>query len=258
MTSCYDHPRFYDLAYSSDMAGETGFIKALLGQYCGENNHLNILEPACGTGRVLLPLLRDGHTCTGIDNNRAALDYFAGRLSRAGLSAVLHEMDMTGFSIGMRQFDAAVCTVDSFRHLLTESAALQHLQCIAGHLKKGGIYLLGLSLLPQNGYTTLSSRGRVTGKQCILHTTITVLDVNRKQRQEILSIVYNVQHRNKREKYRYIYTLRTYTLRQILDLLKKLPEFTLTGSYEYYDFDMTQKIRLDNQTEDVMLVLKKI
>ena len=54
---------------------------------------------------------------------------------------------MSNFRLG-RLVDAAYCTVNTFRHLLTEQAARDHLECVAGSLRSGGIYLLGLHLLP--------------------------------------------------------------------------------------------------------------
>src|SRR2546430_14996721 len=47
-----------------------------------------------------------------------------------------------------RRVDAAYCTISTFRYLLTEQAARYHLRCIAGSLRQGGIYVLGLHLLP--------------------------------------------------------------------------------------------------------------
>src|SRR3954470_21479976 len=41
-----------------------------------------VLDLACGTGRVLVPLLRDGHTVVGVDRSRAMLERAAWRLSR--------------------------------------------------------------------------------------------------------------------------------------------------------------------------------
>ena len=44
--------------------------------------------------------------------------------------------------------DAAYCPINTFRHLLTEQSARSHLQCVADALRPGGIYVLGLHLLP--------------------------------------------------------------------------------------------------------------
>ena len=41
-----------------------------------EEKSLNILEPFCGTGRISLSLLKDGHKVIGIDNAKGMLDWF--------------------------------------------------------------------------------------------------------------------------------------------------------------------------------------
>ena len=48
---------------------DVGLIRRLLGPRRG----LRILEPFCGTGRILIPLALDGHTVVGMDRARAML-----------------------------------------------------------------------------------------------------------------------------------------------------------------------------------------
>lgn len=256
MPVCYDQPQYYHLSYSHGMKEEIRFIRRLL------EKHLalppaKILEPACGTGRVLLPLLEAGYRCTGFDTNNNAIGYLKDRLQRKGLRARVVNAAMAEFSFAGGPFDGAVCTVDTFRHLLTESEAANHLYCTARHLRKGGIYLLALHLLPRGGYSGKISRWRDRKGMLDLHTTISVLDVNRRRREETLSIVYNVQTPRSRDKYRYLYKLRTYTLRQMNTLLKQIPALRITAAYDYYSFNADSPITLNSDTEDVLLVLQK-
>jgi len=50
-------------------------IKKLIG-----NKKINILEPFCGTGRITIPLARDGHRIVGIDSAKGMLDWYRGKL----------------------------------------------------------------------------------------------------------------------------------------------------------------------------------
>src|SRR5216683_3112258 len=86
----------------------------------------------------------------GFDLSRPALSYLRRRLARHRLHAETFEAEMSDFRLS-RPVDAAYCTVNTFRHLLTEQAARSHLECIAGSLRPGGIYVLGLHLLPLGG-----------------------------------------------------------------------------------------------------------
>ena len=58
---------------------------------------------------------------------------------------------MSDFRIG-QPADAAYCVINTFRYLLTEQTARGHLECLAGSLRPGGIYVLGLHLLHLGGY----------------------------------------------------------------------------------------------------------
>ncbi len=90
-----------------------------------------------------------GYRVTGMDLNENALKYCQEQLDKRDLKATLIQGDMTEFSF-KRPFDAAFNTINTFRHLLSEDAARKHLQCVASSLRKGGIYILGLHLLPSD------------------------------------------------------------------------------------------------------------
>src|SRR5438132_12037629 len=83
----------------------------------------------------------------GFDLRQSAVTYLRRRVARRLLHAETFEAQMSNFRLG-RLVDAAYCTVNTFRHLLTEQGARGHLECVAGSLRSGGIYLLGVHLLP--------------------------------------------------------------------------------------------------------------
>lgn len=256
MSSCYDQPQYYHLSYCHGMSAEIRFIKDLLAGHL-DSPSSKILEPACGTGRVLLPLLEAGYRCSGFDNNQNAIRYLVKRLQQKGLRAGISNGDMADFNVPAGPFDGAVCTVDTFRHLLNEYQAVNHLRCVARHLRENGIYLLAMHLLPQGGFTGRVSRWRDRKGNLNLHTTITVLDVNRNRREETLSIVFNVRTPRSENKYRYVYRLRTYTLRQMKILLNRVNTFEIAAAYDYYSFDAASPVQLNSYSEDVLLVLRK-
>jgi SAM-dependent methyltransferase len=104
------------------------------------------LEPACGTGRLLVRLARRGWQVCGYDINPASLDYARRRLARLGRRAEVLRGDMRDFC-RPRSFDAAYNTIGTFRHLLSERDALRHLRAVARSLAPGGIYMLGFDLV---------------------------------------------------------------------------------------------------------------
>jgi hypothetical protein len=56
-----------------------------------------VLEPAVGTGRILIPLLAAGLTVEGFDTSPQMLDLCRRNCQARGLDPVLHQADMTEF-----------------------------------------------------------------------------------------------------------------------------------------------------------------
>ena len=79
----YDFPKYYDLSYSYNMRDELAFLKQVFVEFTN-TKHPRLLEPACGTGRLLVPLTRAGFDCTGFDLNSNALDYLKKNCSITG------------------------------------------------------------------------------------------------------------------------------------------------------------------------------
>ena len=137
----YDYQRFYDVAMRSETAMEADFVEAACRKYC-RFRVKRLLEPGCGAGRLVAEMASRGYEMVGLDRNRPSLDYLRRRLAQRRLKANVFEADMAEFGLSKR-VDAAFCTVNTFRHLLTEKAARRHLECIAQSLRPGGIWIVG-------------------------------------------------------------------------------------------------------------------
>ena len=70
----YNHPEIYDIAFSWDLGEEIRFFKRIF------ETHVpfpvkRVLEPACGTGRMLRALAGAGFQVTGYDDNPVMVQY---------------------------------------------------------------------------------------------------------------------------------------------------------------------------------------
>jgi len=104
-----------------------------------------ILEVACGTGSLLVPLARAGHRVTGLDLSRTMLAIARERIDAlppkvAALADPIRG-DMSDFDLG-RRFSLAILADNSFRELETREELLACLRCIRRHLEPGGRFLL--------------------------------------------------------------------------------------------------------------------
>jgi SAM-dependent methyltransferase len=104
-----------------------------------------ILELMCGTGRLLLPLVREGHSVTGVDVAPAMLARCRANLKREGLEerATLVEADVTQLALDTR-FELALIAINSFMHLPDVEAQLVALQQTHAHLTPGALLILDL------------------------------------------------------------------------------------------------------------------
>jgi len=157
---------------------------------------------------------------------------------------------MTRFNISGPKFDGAFCTVDTFRHLLTDEEAISHLRNISCHLKKNSIYVLGLHLLPWQGIKQKVHRWQGSRGKLTVLSSIIVLDVNRRRREETL----NYTLRAGKQKYQSVYKLRTYTLSQFQALLDKAGCFGIRSVYNL-DYDQNQPVQLNEDSEEAVFLL---
>lgn len=112
-----------------------------------------ILEPACGSGRTLVPFLQAGLDITGFDPSPEMLDRCRARCAEAGFAPDLSRQRYEDFAYG-RRFGAILVPVGSFTLVDDFAAALAVLGRFHGHLEPGGVLVLdiqGLSFLAGGG-----------------------------------------------------------------------------------------------------------
>ena len=251
----YSMPTYYDVSFSHEMREELLFLQNIFKKYC-KSDRLSLIEPACGTGRLIIPLTRSGYDCTGFDLNENALSYLKDKLNRNRLKANIFHGDMANFTIQRKKYDAAYCTVDTFRHLLTEKQAAQHLLNVARSLNKNGIYILGLHLIPKQGITDKVTRWTAKRGRLTVKTTMKMLALDKKNRTETLRVILNSKTEIKNEKYESIYKLRTYTLKQFHKLLLKTNVFDVVSSYDH-SYDLSSPISLTERSDYGVFVLQR-
>jgi len=130
----YDHvgqPMMEDVPFYIEYAKETGGP---------------ILELACGTGRVLIPIVEAGFTIHGLDISENMLCVARANIKEKKLSdlVTLSHNDMADFDLPIKNYGMAYIAARSFMHLFTQKKQLDCLECVHRHLKPGGLLLMDL------------------------------------------------------------------------------------------------------------------
>jgi SAM-dependent methyltransferase len=79
MTKLYeDHADLYDLAFDWDVSEKVAWLRARFGSACR-----SVLEPGCGSGRIVEALARRGVEVVGLDRSAAMVEAARRRLKSA-------------------------------------------------------------------------------------------------------------------------------------------------------------------------------
>ena len=108
-----------------------------------------ILEPACGSGRTLVPFLQAGLDICGFDPSQEMLDRCRARSAEAGFAPDLTRQRYEDFGYD-RKFGAILIPVGSFTLIDDFAVAMATLRRFHDHLQPGGVLVLdvqGLNFL---------------------------------------------------------------------------------------------------------------
>tara|TARA_B100000809_G_scaffold195817_1_gene195277 strand:- start:65 stop:940 length:876 start_codon:yes stop_codon:yes gene_type:complete len=250
----YDYPAYYDLIFGSDCAAELLFFEDCFEKFSGRTVR-RLFEPACGTGRLLYRLARSGYTVAGNDLNPHAVAYCNARLERAGLTPSATVGDMSSFRV-RKKVDAAFNTINSVRHLGSETAARRHLRCVADALARGGLYLLGLHLTPTRGPRDMGETWTARRGHLAIVSNLQSISIDRRRRVERFEMTFDIYTPTRHRRIVEILRYRTYTVRQIRKLVAAVPQLEWIESFDFA-YDISRPIRVDSETEDIVLVLRK-
>jgi SAM-dependent methyltransferase len=131
-----------------------------------------VLDLACGTGRLLVPLLREGHTVVGLDRAPPMLARAAARVRRlppsrrARCLLVRGDLRALGFR---RRFALALCAFHSVQHLIDDADLLRFLRDVRRSLAPGG--WLAFDVLPPDPGWLARDPGRRWARTTFRHPT---------------------------------------------------------------------------------------
>src|SRR3990167_4727369 len=157
---------FYDIDKTFSPPDEVAFYK----QFLDKKNI--ILEPMCGSGRLLIPLMQEGYTIHGVDNSQEMLKSCKERASQVGLHPILFEENIETMSLPHR-YNIILIPLGSLQLLYPRDIAFKTLQNLKKHLYPGGKLILDLFIpwdaLYENNQEEFTEKEVLTDNGKIIH-----------------------------------------------------------------------------------------
>ena len=132
MSELYDHPDLYDELWTA--GAHLPFYLGLARQ-----QHGAVLELACGTGQLTIPVALAGLPTVGVDASSAMLTAARRRASTVNAPVKFVQDDMRTVSLD-RQFDLIFVARNSLLHVLTTADLIAALTVVRRHLTPNGLF----------------------------------------------------------------------------------------------------------------------
>ena len=178
----------YDIDKPFHALRDTAFYLGRLSDHEGP-----ILEPACGTGRALVPILEAGLDVTGFDASAEMLGVCRTRCAERRFSPSLSQQSFEQFHYD-REFSAIVVPVASFCLIDDFATALGVLGRFRDHLRVGGLLMLDIQPLSAMAGAGGDRRSWTAGNGDLL----TVMG----DRQKVDWLAQREEHHNRYERWR--------------------------------------------------------
>lgn len=251
----YDYPKYYDLIFGSDCQAELNFLQDCFACFA-DRKVKKLFEPACGTGRLMVRFAKLGFQISGNDLNEKAIDFCNRRLEKYGFPASAFVGDMCNFQL-KKPVDAAFNTINSFRHLEKPALAEDHMRVMADAVAPGGLYILGLHLTPATEAEVVEETWTAARGKLKIRSKMWLVDRLPAQRLETYRMKYDVTKPNGREVLEDQFNFLTYNVKQVLALIASEPRWEIAAVFDFA-YDVQAPIVLDEKTEDVVFVLRRI
>lgn len=253
----YESPHDYDAIFDVDTELEGNFLEQAYAKHATPSpaGRRRVLEPACGSGRLLAEMARRGWKVHGFDLTPEMVAYARERLAAQDLGGSVTAGDMASFRV-RGTFDLAHCLVSTFKYLLTEDQARGHLESVARALRPGGIYALGFHLSDYGATGPERERWRVTRDGARIDCSITGWPADPETRLEPVRARMTVREGEAVRRTQTNWQFRSYDAAQVRSLLASVPALEHVETYDFlYEIDEPQ--RFSDGQSDTLLILRR-
>ena len=133
----YSDAQRYDLVMGAYASGDPLDFYRRQAARCGEP----VLELACGSGRLTIPLAKEGVAITGLDISEEMLHLAKLKASKSERSIPFIQGDIRSFDLG-EKFKLIFIAAQSLSHLYTREEIEDCFSCVRRHLADDGRFLI--------------------------------------------------------------------------------------------------------------------
>ena len=207
----------------------------------------NILELACGTGNITIPLAKKDYDIVGIDISQEMLNVARDKCYDDEIEVIFLNQDIKELDFEVYNLDCVLCCCDGFNYILKNEELEFIFKKIHTILKEGGIFIFDIS-----SYYKLSEilSNNVFGENREELAYIWENEFNSENNTITMNVAFFVQEKKLFKRHEETHYQRAYTEEEIFDILNKAGFLDIKM---YTDFTFTQK----NQGERQFFVCKK-
>ena len=253
----YQRPKYYDIAFRDRQPFGADTIET-----CFRDHAVfpvrRILEPGCGTGRMLLPLAVRNYNVIGYDLSSYMVCYTESRIRENGLAdrATVVQANMRTARFP-RTFDSAINLDDTLRYLLTDDEMLVHFRNTARTLRPGGVYLVCVSSAWDDPHSDKWDP-RWTVFEGDVHIRakwdIEAQDWKRKLSYEVCRL--EIDDNGRRDVIEDKHIMRLLLLEDFVGLIRDSGCFELEAVYDQYYHRVSTTEHISGEMDELMYVLK--
>jgi len=140
----YQHlAEYYDMLMDDiDYNSWCCFIEEILSSYSCHPK--TILDTACGTGNITIPMAKKGYSLWGVDLSEEMLTVAENKARQQKLNIKFVKQNMTELTLN-KHFDAVLCMCDGVNYIIEEDDLKQYFKAVQASLNEGGIFIFDIS-----------------------------------------------------------------------------------------------------------------
>lgn len=143
MESYYYLAEYYDMLMDDvDYNGWCSFIEDILNDY--DCQPQNILDTACGTGNITIPMALKGYNLWGVDISEEMLTIAENKARNKKLNIKFVKQNMTDLELN-KSFDAVLCMCDGVNYIIDEEALFKYFRTVYNMMNTKGIFIFDIS-----------------------------------------------------------------------------------------------------------------